>query len=241
MAAAFCLYAVAAVSEARASVMPGGNSGWLVVASRPDVNAAISVANGYAGRFPQTTVFQSNNGWYAVTLGWMGQPAGNAYRSRLISSGAVPDDSYFHNGERFQYVVWSATGLTGGASQALFAATVITDGGGASGRTPPSAQAYVRGLDPRGDNFLSLRTGPGSGYREISRLREKHAADDPWTKRFLAECGPGRWPFRLGLQQICRLGARRPGLCGSSASRHPDAHDQSATFRDCRRPERQRR
>jgi uncharacterized protein YraI len=30
----------------------------------------------------------------------------------------------------------------------------------------------VSGLDPRGDNFLSLRTGPGSRYQEIARMRE---------------------------------------------------------------------
>ena len=28
----------------------------------------------------------------------------------------------------------------------------------------------VRGLDPNGDNFLSIRTGPGTGFREIDRL-----------------------------------------------------------------------
>ena len=34
-----------------------------------------------------------------------------------------------------------------------------------------SAQAdYVGGLNPRGDNYLSLRTGPGTGYREILRM-----------------------------------------------------------------------
>ncbi len=28
----------------------------------------------------------------------------------------------------------------------------------------------VVGLDPNGDNFLSVRTGPGSGFNEITRL-----------------------------------------------------------------------
>jgi Bacterial SH3 domain len=28
----------------------------------------------------------------------------------------------------------------------------------------------VRGLDPNGDNFLSVRTGPGTGFGEIDRL-----------------------------------------------------------------------
>ncbi len=173
LALAALLTAIAAAAGARASVMPGGNSGWLVVASRPDVNQAISVAGGYANRFPQTSVFQSNNGWYAVSIGWMRQPEGNSYKSSLIASGAIPSDSYFHNGERFQYVVWSATGLTGGPSRGLFSATLISPpASGSFGTSPPSPQARVSGLSPSGDNYLSLRTGPGTGYREITRLRE---------------------------------------------------------------------
>jgi len=163
--------ALNAAAPARASVMPGGNSGWLVVASRSDVNTAIALAQGYQGRFPKTTVFQSNNGWFAVTLGWMRQPSGNDYKTRLIGNGAIPGDSYFHNGERFQSAVWSATGLTGGASQALLSATAMRGAsGGQSGGARPNAQAYVSGLNPRGDNYLSLRTGPGSRYQEIARM-----------------------------------------------------------------------
>jgi uncharacterized protein YraI len=36
----------------------------------------------------------------------------------------------------------------------------------------PAAADYVTGLDPYGDNFLSLRTGPGGGYPEIMRMGE---------------------------------------------------------------------
>ncbi|WP_422375171.1 caspase family protein [Roseibium sp.] len=168
---ALAMIVLASVPLAKASVMPGGNSGWLVIASRSDANSAVSLARGYAPRFPQTTVFQSNNGWYAVTLGWMRQPAGNAFKNSLISSGAIPGDSYFHNGERFQYAVWSATGVTGGLSQALLSATALQGGSPAgSGSYRPSNQGYVTGLNPRGDNYLSLRTGPGSRYQEIARM-----------------------------------------------------------------------
>ncbi|MEM9630014.1 MAG: caspase family protein [Pseudomonadota bacterium] len=167
------LLLVLPASLASASVMPGGNGGWLVVASRPDAGAAIQVARGFAGRFPQTTVFQSNNGWFAVTLGWTTQPAGNTFKNRLIGSGSIPGDSYFHNGQRFQFVVWSATGVTGGASPTLFAATRLSAGSPPAAPSPSlSGQAYVTGLDPRGDNFLSLRTGPSTRYQEIARLRE---------------------------------------------------------------------
>jgi uncharacterized protein YraI len=171
MMISICLLGSVHIDVARAAVMPGGNNGWLVVASRPDANAAVSVARGYSNRFPQTTVFQSNNGWYAITIGWMNQAAGNTYKSQLISTGAIPHDSYFHNGERFQFVVWSATGVTGGGSQSLFAATRITDEpGGSGGAGQRSPQGYVTGLNPRGDNYLSLRTGPGGRYQEIARM-----------------------------------------------------------------------
>ncbi|WP_305984241.1 caspase family protein [Roseibium sp. MMSF_3544] len=164
-------FSPASVRQAEAAVMPGGNGGWLVVASRPTAPDAINVARSYSNRFPQTTVFQSNNGWFAITLGWMTQPAGNRYKSSLLASGLIPGDSYFHNGQRFQFAVWSATGITGGASQALFASTRLNAGSGGGTVSPPtSQQGYVTGLDPRGDNFLSLRTGPSTRYREIARM-----------------------------------------------------------------------
>lgn len=34
----------------------------------------------------------------------------------------------------------------------------------------PAQADYVGGLNPQGDNYLSLRTGPGTGYREILRM-----------------------------------------------------------------------
>ena len=34
----------------------------------------------------------------------------------------------------------------------------------------PAQADYVGGLNPKGDNYLSLRSGPGTGYREILRM-----------------------------------------------------------------------
>ncbi len=50
----------------------------------------------------------------------------------------------------------------------LFAAALIAVGLSAS--ATPAAAEYVCGLNPYGDNFLSLRSGPGTGYPEITRL-----------------------------------------------------------------------
>jgi len=34
----------------------------------------------------------------------------------------------------------------------------------------PAAADYVTGLDPQGDNFLSLRNGPGTSYSRVLKL-----------------------------------------------------------------------
>jgi uncharacterized protein YraI len=47
--------------------------------------------------------------------------------------------------------------------------------------------AYVCGLNPRGDNFLSLRTGPGTSFPEIDRL------GPGTTVRVLDSRGPWRY------------------------------------------------
>lgn len=170
LGALVCL-AATTVQETNAAVIPGGNGGWLVVASRPNASEAVNVARGYASRFPKTTVFQSSNGWFAITLGWMTQPGGNRYKANLQSGGIIPGDSYFHNGQRFQFAVWSATGITGGASRSLITSTRITTGSGGVANPPTTSQnAFVSGLDPTGDNYLSLRTGPSTRYQEIVRM-----------------------------------------------------------------------
>ncbi|SLN74442.1 hypothetical protein ROJ8625_04059 [Roseivivax jejudonensis] len=55
---------------------------------------------------------------------------------------------------------------------ALILACATAGAAGAQGAAEPwEAGCLVRGLDPNGDGFLSVRTGPGSDYREIARVR----------------------------------------------------------------------
>jgi hypothetical protein len=76
----------------------------------------------------------------------------------------------------------------------------------------------VQGLNPRGDNYLSVRASPRSGAREVGRLRRgqmvwicESGGYDGWYGIVY-----GRWPA-----QDCRLGSpvprQRPysGSCGS--------------------------
>jgi hypothetical protein len=77
--------------------------------------------------------------------------------------------------------------------------------------------AVVKGLDPAGDNFLSVRSGPGAGYREIDRLKTKDnviicgekgvwfAAIYPWTNK--NDCKVGTpWPKRAPYTGPCKSG-----------------------------------
>ena len=76
----------------------------------------------------------------------------------------------------------------------------------------------IAGLDPRGDGFLSVRSGPGGRpYREIDRLHngnEVIVCDErgPWLGIVYggaanADCGVGTpWPLRKPYAGPCRFG-----------------------------------
>jgi hypothetical protein len=76
--------------------------------------------------------------------------------------------------------------------------------------------AEVKGLDPAGDNFLSVRSGPGATYREIDRLKTKdliicggkgiwYAAIYPWSNK--SDCKVGTpWPKRAPYTGPCKSG-----------------------------------
>lgn len=48
----------------------------------------------------------------------------------------------------------------------------LPDDAGAQGQAaePWEAGCLIKGLNPNGDNFLSIRRGPGTGYEEIARV-----------------------------------------------------------------------
>ena len=168
---------LAHVVPADAAIQPGPGKGWLTIASRTNANDAIALANQYAGRFPSVVVFQSSNGYFGVSLGWANIGEAQPLLQSLISSGAVPADSYFTAGARFVRAIWSASNAHTLSLPDLLAATYLHGGGAVTQQQVPRTVApagqpgYVTGLDPNGDNYLSLRTGPGTGNREIARMR----------------------------------------------------------------------
>ena len=198
--------ATLAAGAATAAVQPGPGKAWLVIASRSTEADAIALAQSYAPRFPTAAVFRSNNGFYAVTLGWAGRDEGAGLLQSLVAQGAIPGDAYFHNGERYAEAVWTANNSHYSSVSALISACYLFAGGAGGAppvvggqpqiQQPPSQQlggqpGYVTGLDPNGDNYLSLRLGPGGSYREIARMRPDteltlHAAQGGWLQVSLA-------------------------------------------------------
>ncbi|MFZ1813709.1 MAG: caspase family protein [Rhizobiaceae bacterium] len=186
LVAILMLATLAQAPLANAGIEPGGNRAWLVVASRTRADEAISMAQGYARQFPAAIVFQSSNGFFGVSLGWADRTQGEPMLRSLVSSGTVPADSYFHNGERFVRAIWSAGNVQTLSVGALIAATQLQGNGRSVEQQTPIAPpvissgspqqiargGIVSGLASSGDNFLSLRTGPGTSFREIARMRE---------------------------------------------------------------------
>lgn len=169
----------------QASIYAGSNSGWVVIASRSNANDAITLARRYARKFPSVVVFQSSNGYFGVSLGWASRKAGKRAISVLSSQGLIAGDSYVHSGERWVRAIWSASNAHNGSRQALLNSTRIVAPGNPRPPTNPTpnpepapnvidmapTNALVHGLKSTGDNYLSLRKGPGTNFAEIARMR----------------------------------------------------------------------
>jgi hypothetical protein len=79
---------------------------WLVIASRGDLKQAISIAEEYKQTFPETRVFKSENGQYAVTIGQFDIRQNPALMTGLAESNRIPKDSYSTPGKRFVGIAW---------------------------------------------------------------------------------------------------------------------------------------
>jgi hypothetical protein len=83
---------------------------------------------------------------------------------------------------------------------------MVGGGGGGVNVDPCPAFGEVRGLNPRGDNFLSVRAAPNLGAREVGRLKsgeEVLVCDGSSDKKW--------WGVVYGRQgQDCRLVAAKP-------------------------------
>lgn len=73
------------------------------------------------------------------------------------------------------------------------------DGQADDGQATTCASSVVAGLDPEGDGFLALRSGPGTGYAKIGELHNGDVvypcdARGDWVGILLAYPGRGQKP-----------------------------------------------
>lgn len=74
---------------------------WIVVWSRADPAEAVQIAQDIERTFPSVTVFQSENGYYAVTIGYVPAGRAKAFVADLIARGMIPPDSFPVRGSKW--------------------------------------------------------------------------------------------------------------------------------------------
>jgi clan AA aspartic protease (TIGR02281 family) len=79
---------------------------WLQVASRAELQEAISIAKNYKKTFPNTMVIKSINDYYAIIVGGYNPTYQTEWITQLKSKNEIPTDSYFSTGRNFIALVW---------------------------------------------------------------------------------------------------------------------------------------
>jgi len=146
------------------------NQAWLVIASHASRDASVDLARKYASTFSTTSVLRSTNGNYAVVLGWADKNRLQQLKSSLIDDGKIPYDSYLSAGRRFLYAVWPPRVAAIYPESAQPSAMRLSWNDDQPAAAQSRSIGRVTGLDSSGDNYLSLRTGPGSRFSELDRL-----------------------------------------------------------------------
>ena len=79
---------------------------WVQIASRATLTNAIYFAASVQKHIPNTFVFSSNVGWYAVVVGPYRFGTGAAAAHQLVHSGIVPGDAFVTSGDRYGALLW---------------------------------------------------------------------------------------------------------------------------------------
>jgi hypothetical protein len=79
---------------------------WVQIASRATLTDAIRFAARLQMHIPNTVVFSSDTGWFAVAIGPFRYSTGAAAARQLVYSGVVPGDSFVTMGEHYGALLW---------------------------------------------------------------------------------------------------------------------------------------
>ena len=90
-----------------------GTESWLIIASRRERDDAIAIAREYGMVFRETTVFESENGFFAVSIGRIDTNKQDKYLESLKEEKRIPVDAYYSKGTRFTRIAWKNQSSSG--------------------------------------------------------------------------------------------------------------------------------
>jgi peptidoglycan hydrolase-like protein with peptidoglycan-binding domain len=99
-------FSEAALAQAGPYKPPEGG-GWLTVASALTFQGVVEAALAYAQDFPSSAIIKSNNGRFAITIGWMTKAQGKPLLESLKSQGILPSDAFISSGARYVGPIWT--------------------------------------------------------------------------------------------------------------------------------------
>ena len=85
-------------------------SWWVQIAARPTLAEATEFARAAASRLSGINGFYLGNGFYAIAIGPFDRPEAERVRLRLLSTAAIPGDSYVTSGGTFDRQFWPVGG-----------------------------------------------------------------------------------------------------------------------------------
>lgn len=86
------------------------DSWWVQIAARPTLAEATEFARSAATRLSGINGFYLGNGFYAIAIGPFDRPEAERVRLRLLSTAAIPSDSYVTSGGTFDRQFWPIGG-----------------------------------------------------------------------------------------------------------------------------------
>lgn len=80
---------------------------WVQVASRQDLDEAVTLGRFYANSFAATSVFTSENGWHAIVTGTTGEETAEETLNSWKKQNLVPLDTFATSGNSYRTIAWS--------------------------------------------------------------------------------------------------------------------------------------
>ncbi len=179
-------------SEAAAGkLILGGDQFWAVLASRPNIDDAIAVAQHYRAAKP--IVVRSANGWFAVISGphSIERGMGRQFLDSLIMDDGVPKDAFLAKGASFIETVWTthpaSPEIPSSPSVAVAPSYQTSQLAPAPATTPTPEPGVGESVKPQQSNAASPQTDNGlvSGDGPARPAAVAPKAEPAWVTLFV--------------------------------------------------------